>query len=241
MEFIKNQTNALNKIFEFFLFPLLNKIYSNNSENPTFKLSYSNQNKNIKSHTDYSNLILKLNSNESIKEILEKHIYLIIKIYQKYFPWEGINISVDKKIQLSEKAFIKFCKDFDIHPYLISLIKINEIYTNSLLNNKIIFSVTETLLDNIKNQGGYFTFYHLIVCLYLISLQSFVNKKDKKSSYGFYNKNTFNANEEEKDQKLSDCINNDLDYNEDMDKRKETGFKFDDFVEGKDISKKFYY
>lgn len=221
LDFIKNQTDALNRLFRNYLFPLLKKIYSNSNKNfgpSSSGLSYS---KGLQSHTDYTKLILNINSNNDFKEVLDKHLYLIIKIYQKYFPWESINISEDKRINLSEKSFVRFCKDFEIQPNLISLIKLNDIYTNSTLNTKLILSVVNSVMDNnIPNQGSYYTLFHFIICLYLISIQGILS----------VNQN-FQSNHEYHDEmKKSNTPKNNY-------KGNEIDYKIDDIVNGEDLSK----
>jgi hypothetical protein len=227
LDFIKNQALALNKIINNFFFPLLSKIYSNSDSN--YNRTGLSKSKGIRSHTDYTRLILKINSNNEIKEILEKHLYLIIKIYQKYFPWECLNISDDKKVKLSEKSFVKFSKDFEIQPNLISLIKINDVYIHSTLNTKLIISVVDSILGNdITNQGSYFTLFHFITCLYLISIQGLLIFG--KTLYS--NKNTIN-NDENYREGFNFKINS-LENNNKM--KNIVDYKIDDFAEGEDIS-----
>lgn len=232
LDFIKNQVLALNNILNGFLFPLLNKIYSStysNRSNSNYKSSGVFNSKGPQSHIDYTKLILKINSNIEIKEVLEKHLYLIIKIHQKYFPWESLNIGQDKKINLSEKSFVKFCKDFEIQPNLISLVKLNDIYINSTLNTKLIFSVIDSIMDgNVKNQGSYFTLYHFITCLYLLSVQSILQTNQNLSSH----KNTINN--EENYQNIEDFDGKNHTF---KNKGIEVDYKIEDFAEGQDISK----
>lgn len=227
LDFIKNAALALNKILSNFLFPLLNKIYSNTNSN--FNLSGLSPGKGLQTQSDYTNLILKINANSDIKEILEKHLYLIIKAYQKYFPWESLNISHDKKVNLSEKSFVKFCKDFEIQPNLISLVKLNDVYINSTLNSKIILSVVESVLDeNIRNQGSFFTLFHFITCLYLISIQSILHFRQAPSS----SRNTINY-----DENLSPV--NDSNFKKRSFKEKigsEVDYEIDNFAQGDDLS-----
>lgn len=229
LDFIKNQALALNKILNEFVFPLLNKIYSNNCFN--YKSSGLSKNKGIQLHTDYSKLILKINSNSDVKEILEKHLYLLIKIYQKYFPWETLNIAHDKKTILSEKSFVRFSKDFEIQPNLISLIRLNDIYVNSTLNTKLILSTIDSILGvDIKNQGSYFTLFHFITCLYLISIQSILNYCSINNS----NKNTLNNDE------LYERVSNSKTLSfKDNKMKNEIDYKIDDFAEVQDLSNLF--
>ncbi len=198
----------------------MQKIYSNSDKNIRNQQSGLSYSKGLQSHTDYTKLILKINSNNEFKEILDKHLYLIIKLYQKYFPWESLNISEEKRINLSEKSFVRLCKDFEIQPNLISLIKLNDIYTNSTLNTKLIISNVCSVMDtNIKNQGNYFTLFHFIVCLYLISIQSILNVN--------CNINNENNCDSRKSSISKNFKSNEIDY------------KIDDFAGGEDLSKFF--
>lgn len=232
LEFIKNQAFALNKILNEFLFPLLITIYSNSNLN--YNRTGFSSSKGFQSHTDYTKLIIKVNSNIDMKEVLEKHLYLIIKIYQKYFPWESLNISHDKKVNLSEKSFGKFCKDFEIQPNLVSLIKLNDVYINSTLNTKLIISVFDSIFDKtVRNQGSYYTLFNFIACLYLISIQSILHFGHTLNS----NKNTIN-NEQAYREDYNPYIKSHSFRNNNL--RNEVDYKIDDFAEGEDISINYF-
>lgn len=245
LEFIRNETVALSNVLKSYFFPLLYKIYSQSNSNYHY---INNNNKNTQNNListqsngqrqiDYVQLLLKLNSNMYIKETLEKHLYIIIKIYQKYFPWESLNISMEKKIVLSEKAFLKFCKDFEIQPNLVSLVKLNNIYTNTFINKKIIFSVLNSILEkNIKNQGNYYTLFHFISCIYLISIQSLLIIESSNNinnyntaAYLHTNKNAMSNTAACETNSNYNFITNDKIFDVD--------YKLESFLQGQDISK----
>jgi len=169
-EFVKNQSKALEKLMEQFLFTLLDQITEPQKQEENNKFKFSPE-----------VFLPKMNIGSS-KHYILKHLYCIRKIYEKYFPWENLNVSNYQKSKLSEKTFIKLCKDFDISPNIVSMTKSNEIFQNVIMSHKIIFNIFDALkqseeeLENksldLTNKGTYFTLYHLISTLYLISVHN---------------------------------------------------------------------
>ena len=171
-DFIKKQSQALNKLFDNFLFPLLENIYS--------ELRNEKLNKKCQLF-EYANYICRINTGIN-SQLIDKHFYLIYKIYQKYFPWEVLNISTLQKSKLSEKSFMKLCRNFQICPNKISLVKLNEIYENCQINSKLIlkeFLHICEIYPNVQNQGSYFSLFHLILALYLTSVNDMLTNSDK--------------------------------------------------------------
>jgi hypothetical protein len=182
-EYMKNQSKALDKLCRNNLFSLLKLIIETNS----------NKDKKVCNWEIY---LSKMNTNKNVLSI-EKNSYCISKIYLKYFPWEPLNVSNYQKANLSEKAFFRICKDFEICPNQISLIKLSEIYQNVMVSTKLILNIFETIsfsirengklnlvnTGDISNKGTYFTFYHLIAAFYLISIQMMLNMSSYKNEY----------------------------------------------------------
>ena len=131
---------------------------------------------------------------------ISKHMYLLSKIYDVYFPCENIQIVKNNyfhtntnnppQIQLiqSEKSFYSFCKDFELHN-ICGLRQLSEIFHSVISFSEIVEKVFKNItyinedifkedLDNkkfhsknstMKNKGSYFTLFHLITAIYLLS------------------------------------------------------------------------
>jgi hypothetical protein len=110
------------------------------------------------------------------------------------------------------------------------MIKLNDVLINSTLNTKLIFSVFESIFDKtIQNQGSYFTLFHFITCLYLISIQNILLFEQNLYS----NKNTIN-NEENCGENFNPYVKSHSFKKSKT--RTEVDYKIDDFTEGEDIS-----
>lgn len=179
-EFVKNQSKALEKLMEQFLFTLLDEITEPQIQEENNKFKFTPE------------IFLPKMNTGSNKHYILKHFYCISKIYDKYFPWENLNVSNYQKSKLSEKTFNKFCKDFDISPNIVSLTKTNEIFQNVIMSHKIIFNIFDALKQNeedleiqsldLTNKGTYFTLYHLISSLYLISVHNMCSLSNFKDN-----------------------------------------------------------
>lgn len=246
MDFIKNEIISLNNLLNEYLFPLLNKIYKGCSlkkESLTGFYNSTNNNKKglaVSCHLDYTNLILKLTNNLEIKETIQKHIFLLMKIYKKYFPWENLKIPYEKKAALSERGFLRFCKDFEINPNLISLIKLNEIYTNSTLNNKLINSICVNFFEENQIFGEHFMIFNFVICVYLISIQGLLIKNSAQSNNNS-NRNSYSSNFRRKSKENFNSNNNINKEFASFDKEKNDNkipdYELNDFLKGEDISK----
>lgn len=171
VDFMKNQSKALDKIMSNFLFPLLNIILEAN------KISQEKNKFNLEIY------LSKMNTGANTYYIL-KHFYCISKIYEKYFPWENLKISNYQKSKLSEKTYVKFCKDFEICPHIATIVKANEIFQSVMMNTRLLFNMFDAIKaeedninlkvysENVSNKGTYFTLYHLIAALYLFSVNN---------------------------------------------------------------------
>ena len=159
----ENESKGLSMLFMRNLFPLLNNVTS------------TNQN-------DYFEKKLEmLQTDKNLKNLLKNNFYLFIRIYEKYYSWEFSNIINTKKNELSEKSYLKFLRDFELCPYLVSKNKAVEIYEN-INNNKNL--ILKSFLNDYfpKNLGSSFTIYSFVLSLFLISLNSYNNDFESASN-----------------------------------------------------------
>ena len=191
-DYIKSQSNALEKIVEKYLFSLLELITESDKK-------IEEKNKQTFNPDIY---LSKMNTGSNPYYIL-KHFYCVSKVYDKYFPWENLNVSNYQKSKLSEKTYIKLFRDFDISPKVVSLIKANEIFQNVMTSSRLIFNIFDAIKQNeeelelkvneINNKGTYFTLYHLIACCYLVGVHNMCSLNN------FKNQNIINGFSSEED------------------------------------------
>ena len=150
----ENENMGLNKILMRNLFPLLFKI-TNTSSNDSFLKKLE---------------IIK--NDKSIMNFIEKFFVLFVKLYEKYFSWEFSNIANTRKKDLSEKSLLKFLKEFEMCPDLISKNKVSEIFEN-LCHHAI--PILKLFLENDfpGKFGTSFTIYNFIISLFIVSLISY--------------------------------------------------------------------
>lgn len=165
----ENQTKALSLFLDTYITPLINLYKGSNK-----KLSPNmNNNENELSFNDMNHkLLISKISSLLTKEIIEENYLLFLKIYQKYFCFENLNISRTQKNHLSQKAFIKVMADFGVSPEYINSIQIEEIYDRIIDNRDYTENIMNDLInvDLCNNNGMWFTLFHFIVGVYLITI-----------------------------------------------------------------------
>ena len=185
------------------------------------------------------------------KEIIEKNYLLFIKIFQKYFCFENLKISNNQKNHLSQKAFCKVLNDFDILPLYINQERTENIFNIIMKNKEYILNIMNNFIntDLCNNDGMYFTLFHFIVGIYLISIinimikiydkndsnkiwEIFINNNDSKSFKNlialFYKSSNIKAVLNEELKKMQFEILNDSEINNEENKISKL---FDDSME----------
>ena len=122
-----------------------------------------------------------LKAEKRILTMIEKNFLLFIKMYEKYFPWEFSKLENNKKNEFSEQSYLKFLKDFELTPSLVSKNKAVEIYQNLIHHKKdlqTLFSENEFP----SNLGTAFTIYNFIFSIFLISLNSSNNATETNTN-----------------------------------------------------------
>ena len=174
-QYKENQTKALILFFNIFISPLI-KIYSNDNKQNKNNISENKNNSDISfNDINHKFLISKISSLLS-KEIIEDNYLLFLKIYQKYFCFENLKISRTQKKHLSQKAFVKFNNDFNICPQFLNSEKIVEIFESLIDYRENTENIMNRLInvDLCNNDGMWFTLFHFIVGLYLISIYNVI-------------------------------------------------------------------
>ena len=162
-QFKENNTKALFLFFQTYLIPLIDINENPKKENINDDLSFNDIN---------HKLIISKISSLLTKEIIEENYLLFLKIYQKYFCFENLKISRVQKNHLSQRAFIRSMEDFNISPEYLNSEQIENIF-NRIIDNK---DYTENIMNNLinidlcNNDGMWFTLFHFIVGIYLISI-----------------------------------------------------------------------
>ncbi len=165
----ENQSKALSLFLDTYITPLIN-IYQSSNKN----LSPKNDiNENELSFNDLNHKLLTSKISSLLtKEIIEENYLLFLKIYQKYFCFENLKISRTQKNHLSQKAFVKVMADFGVSPEYINSTQIEEIYNRIIDNRDYTENVMNDLInvDLCNNDGMWFTLFHFIVGIYLITI-----------------------------------------------------------------------
>ena len=164
----ESQEKALFLLYEVYLNPLI-KIYKviNSKDNNKSELTKDDFIFNNINHK----LIIQKVVSRMTKEIMEKNYLLFLKIYQKYFCFENLKISNNQKNHLSQKAFCKVLNDFDILPLYINQERVENIFNIIMKNKDYILNIMNNFIniDLCNNDGMYFTLFHFIIGIYLIS------------------------------------------------------------------------
>ena len=171
-QYKENQTKALILFFNIFINPLID-IYNNKSnKQKRTNISENKKNSDISFNDINHKLIISKISSLLSKEIIEENYLLFLKIYQKYFCFENLKISRTQKNHLSKSAFIKVMNDFNISPEFLNSEKIGEIFDRIIDNRDYTENIMNDLIniDLCNNDGMWFTLFHFIVGLYLISI-----------------------------------------------------------------------
>ena len=165
----ESQEKALFLLYEVYLNPLI-KIYKvmNSKDNNKSELTKDGFIFNNINHK----LIIQKVVSRMTKEIMEKNYLLFLKIYQKYFCFENLKISNNQKNHLSQKAFCKVLNDFDILPLYINQERVENIFNIIMKNKDYILNIMNNFIniDLCNNDGMYFTLFHFIIGIYLISI-----------------------------------------------------------------------
>ena len=167
----ENQSQALILFFAIFINPLID-IYKNDNKPKQKKNIYENKNFDLSFNDMNHKLIISKISSMLTKELIEENYLLFLKIYQKYFCFENLKISRTQKNHLSQRAFIKVMNDFNISPEYLNSEQIEDIF-DRIIDNR---DYTENIMNNLinidlcNNDGMWFTLFHFIVGLYLISI-----------------------------------------------------------------------
>ena len=165
-DYLLDQNRSLDRLLNKFLFPLLNKVIT-----PSKQFFIEEK-------------IERINFDFKIKDIIETNFELFKSIYEKYFPWETLNISNSQKKNLSFKSFEKFLFDFEICPNLISRIKAYELFEETFLNGKSIFKIFAEEKWISMTIGTSFSSLYFIIMIYLISISSYFFVEHKRDEYG---------------------------------------------------------
>ena len=166
-DFFMNQPSAVTLFFNTYVYPLLDILLS------TRVPKKGNDNKNaINFH-----LIISKIASSSNQNLIEQNYLLFSKIYSKYFCFEKLNISKSQKSHLSQRAFCKVMRDFEICPYYISVAQLNEIFNELMTTPDFSIEIISKIINSEVNSniGMYFTLYHFIVSLYLVSVLNIIN------------------------------------------------------------------
>ena len=189
--------NAFSFLFEIYLNPLLKIFHEMNSEN-------NNKSELKKEGFIFNNinnkLIIQKIVSRMTKEIIENNYLLFLKLFQKYFCFENLKISITQKSHLSKKAFSKILSDFDIMPQYIDSERTENVFNIIIDNREYILNIMKNFIniDLCNNDGMYFTLFHFIIGIYLTSIvnimltsfdkndtnniwEIFVNNKDSKA------------------------------------------------------------
>jgi len=165
----ESQEKALFLLYEVYLNPLI-KIYKvmNSKDNNKSELTKDDFIFNNINHK----LIIQKVVSRMTKEIMEKNYLLFLKIYQKYFCFENLKISNNQKNHLSQKAFCKVLNDFDILPLYINQERVENIFNIIMKNKDYILNIMNNFIniDLCNNDGMYFTLFHFVIGIYLISI-----------------------------------------------------------------------
>lgn len=165
-DFFMNQPSAVTLFFNTYVYPLLDILLST-------RVPQKGNNKNA---INYHLIISKIASLPN-HNLIEQNYLLFTKIYNKYFCFEKLIISKSQKSHLSQRAFCKLMRDFEVCPYYISVTQLNDIF-NELMNTpdfsiEIISKIINSEVNS--NTGMYFTLYHFIVSLYLVAVFNIIN------------------------------------------------------------------
>ena len=169
-QYKENNTKALFLFFQKYLSPLID-IYQN-PKKENCKSKNQNSNDSLSVNDINHKLIISKISSLLTKEIIEENYLLFLKIYQKYFCFENLKISRIQKNHLSQRAFIKSMEDFNISPEYLNSDQIENIF-NRIIDNR---DYTENIMNNLinidlcNNDGMWFTLFHFVVGIYLISI-----------------------------------------------------------------------
>lgn len=244
----ESQEKALLLLYEVYLNPLI-KIYKIINSNDINK-SQLTKDDFIFNNINHKLIIQKVVSRMT-KEIIEKNYLLFIKIFQKYFCFENLKISNNQKNHLSQKAFCKVLNDFDILPLYINQERTENIFNIIMKNKEYILNIMNNFIniDLCNNDGMYFTLFHFIVGIYLISIinimikiydkndsnkiwEIFINNNDSKSFKNlialFYKSSNIKAVLNEELKKMQFEILNDSEINNEENKISKL---FDDSME----------
>ena len=168
-----NKTQALFLFFDIFINPLIDIYKNDNNKNKQKKNVFRNKNNSDLSFNDINHkLIISKISSLLSKELIEENYLLFLKIYQKYFCFENLKISRTQKNHLSQRAFIKVMCDFNISPDYLNSEQIEDIFDRIIDNRDYTENIMNDLIniDLCNNDGMWFTLFHFIVGLYLISI-----------------------------------------------------------------------
>ena len=169
VQFKENQEKALFLLYEVYLNPLI-KIYQ--------VINSSNKKKSELTKDDFilnninNKLIIQKVVSRMTKGIIEKNYLLFLKIFQKYFCFENLKISNTQKNHLSQKAFCKILEEFNILPAYINSERAEKVYNIIIKNREYILNIMNNFIniDLCINDGMYFTLFHFIISIYLISI-----------------------------------------------------------------------
>ena len=165
----ENEQDALFLLYEVYLDPLI-KIYHviNSTDKNKSELTKEDFIFNNVNHK----LIIQKVVSRMTKEIIEKNYLLFLQIFQKYFCFENLKISNTQKNHLSQKAFCKIFEDFNILPLYINVEKAEKIFNIIINNRDYILNIMNNLIniDLCNNDGMWFTLFHFIIGVYLISI-----------------------------------------------------------------------
>ena len=170
-QFKENQTKALFLFFNTFINPLID-IYNNSNKHNKKNISENKKNSDISFNDINHKLIISKISSLLTKEIIEENYLLFLKIFQKYFCFENLKISRTQKNHLSKSAFIKVMNDFNISPEFLNSETIEEVFDRIIDNRDYAEKIMNDLIniDLCNNDGMWFTLFHFIVGIYLISI-----------------------------------------------------------------------
>lgn len=172
--FIQDQPSCTASFFETYITPLIQILSS----------VYTNDKEGILPSTNFNLLISKIASYPN-QEIIELNFLLFTKLYLKYFCFEKLKISKSQKSHLSLRAFLKIMRDFEVCPYYISSNQLTEVFNVIMNNPDYPLGVMVKILnpDVNRNEGMYFTLYHFIVSIYLISVLNIIHTSLEQWNY----------------------------------------------------------
>lgn len=109
--------------------------------------------------------------NEDVREIFNSIIQPLQDLYKIYLPWETAPAHPNKaKAEQSNRAFIRFLKDFEIFPSLVTITTITRLWNDIILNQGE-FPPAQSLLPNpTYEKGSVLTFSKFLFFLYVCGI-----------------------------------------------------------------------